>query len=228
MERRAVSFFRLVIIVLLNLCFLALVSKMVEPLPEDVPALSRVGSRGAEVEAIQETLKEYGLFDGPVTGYYGTQTEAAVRRFQRARGLTVDGIAGPQTLGALGISIGALPSATQANINLLARIISAESRGEPYEGQVAVGAVVLNRIVHPSFPDSLASVIYQPGAFTAVTDGQFDQPVAESAYRAARDAMNGWDPSGGAIYYYAPAKTSNSWIRQRPVVKTIGTHVFCL
>ncbi|HKM32150.1 MAG TPA: spore cortex-lytic enzyme [Oscillospiraceae bacterium] len=200
---------------------------MLEPVPVGTEVLSKVGSRGKEVEAIQKTLKEYGLFNTSVTGYYGTQTEAAVRRFQKARGLTVDGIAGPQTLKALGISIGTIPSATQANINLLARIISAEARGEPYEGQVAVGAVVLNRIEHPSFPDSLSGVIYQPGAFTAITDGQFNKPVADSSYKAARDALNGWDPSGGAIYYYAPAKTSNKWIRSRPVTKTIGTHLFC-
>ena len=112
-------------------------------------------------------------------------------------------------------------------MNLLARIISAEARGEVYEGQVAVGAVILNRIEHPSFPDTLSGVIYQPGAFTAITDGQFNEPVAESAYRAARDALNGTDPSGGAIYYYNPDKTSNQWIRSRPVIKRIGKHLFC-
>ncbi len=227
MEAKAISFLKVAIVVLLNLFFLTLVTKMLEPVPVGTEVLSKVGSRGKEVEAIQKTLKEYGLFNTSVTGYYGTQTEAAVRRFQKARGLTVDGIAGPQTLKALGISIGTIPSATQANINLLARIISAEARGEPYEGQVAVGAVVLNRIEHPSFPDSLSGVIYQPGAFTAITDGQFNEPVADSSYKAARDALNGWDPSGGAIYYYAPAKTSNKWIRSRPVTKTIGTHLFC-
>lgn len=227
MEAKAISFLKVAIVVLLNLFFLTLVTKMLEPVPVGTEVLSKVGSRGKEVEAIQKTLKEYGLFNTSVTGYYGTQTEAAVRRFQKARGLTVDGIAGPQTLKALGISIGTIPSATQANINLLARIISAEARGEPYEGQVAVGAVVLNRIEHPSFPDSLSGVIYQPGAFTAITDGQFNEPVADSSYKAARDALNGWDPSGGAIYYYAPAKTSNKWIRSRPVIKTIGTHLFC-
>lgn len=227
MEAKAISFLKVAIVVLLNLFFLTLVTKMLEPVPVGTEVLSKVGSRGKEVEAIQKNLKEYGLFNTSVTGYYGTQTEAAVRRFQKARGLTVDGIAGPQTLKALGISIGTIPSATQANINLLARIISAEARGEPYEGQVAVGAVVLNRIEHPSFPDSLSGVIYQPGAFTAITDGQFNEPVADSSYKAARDALNGWDPSGGAIYYYAPAKTSNKWIRSRPVIKTIGTHLFC-
>ena len=189
--------------------------------------LSKLGSSGKEVSAIQEKLKERGLFTADITGYYGTQTQAAVRKFQKQKGLTVDGIAGPQTLSALGISVGTVPKATEANINLLARIISAEARGEPYTGQVAVGAVVLNRVQHPSFPDTIAGVIYQNGAFTAVNDGQFWQPIASSAYNAARDALNGWDPSGGAIYYYNPKKTSNAWIRSRPVITTIGDHLFC-
>lgn len=189
--------------------------------------LSKIGSSGKEVTAIQQALKERGLFYDDVTGYYGTKTQAAVRKFQKQKGLTVDGIAGPQTLSALGISVGTVPEATESNINLLARIISAESRGEPYTGQVAVGAVVLNRVGHPSFPDTIAGVIYQNGAFTAINDGQFWEPVAESAYNAARDALNGWDPTGGAIYYYNPAKTSNKWIRSRPVITTIGEHVFC-
>lgn len=189
--------------------------------------LSKLGSSGSEVTAIQKALKERGLFTANVTGYYGTQTQAAVKKFQKQKGLKVDGIAGPQTLGALGISVGTVPKATESNINLLARIISAESRGEPYTGQVAVGAVVLNRVEHPSFPDTIAGVIYQNGAFTAVNDGQFWQPISTSAYNAARDALNGWDPTGGAIYYYNPRKTSNRWIRSRPVITTIGNHVFC-
>jgi len=189
--------------------------------------LSKIGSSGTEVTAIQEALKDRGLFNANVTGYYGSITEAAVRKFQKQQGLTIDGIVGPQTLRALGISIGSVPAATEANINLLARIISAEARGEPYIGQVAVGAVVLNRVEHPSFPDSFSGVIYQPGAFTAITDGQFNESVSDSAYQAARDAMNGWDPSGGAIYYYNPSKTSNQWIRTRPVIATIGSHLFC-
>ena len=225
MDKKAVSFFRIAMVVFLNLFFISMVSNMKEPETEAI--LSRVGSRGREVTAIQETLRDYGLFHNDVTGYYGTATEAAVRRFQKARNLKVDGIAGPQTLKALGISIGTIPAATQANVNLLARIISAEGRGETYTGQVAIGACILNRIKHPSFPDTLSGVIYQPGAFTAITDGQFNEPVADSAYRAARDALNGWDPSGGAIYYYNPAKTSNKWIRTRPVIKRIGEHLFC-
>lgn len=189
--------------------------------------VSSIGSRGKEVEAIQRTLRDWGLFDGPVTGYYGTITQEAVKRFQRYRGLPVTGIAGTQTLKLLGISIGEAPSATTANVNLLARIISAEGRGEPYVGQVAIGAVILNRIEHPSFPDTLSGVIYQSGAFTAITDGQFNEPVADSAYTAAREALSGSDPSGGAIYYYNPDKTSNAWIRSRPVIKRIGEHLFC-
>lgn len=207
-------------IITINLLFSAAV-------PPATPALSKLGSRGNEVRAIQEKLKERGLYKGGVDGIFGTGTQKAVRQFQKQSGLAVDGIAGPATLKRLGISIGTIPAATQANVNLLARIISAESRGESYTGQVAVGAVILNRIEHPSFPDTLSGVIYQKGAFTAVTDGQFDQPVASSAYNAARDALNGWDPSGGAIYYYNPDKTSNQWIRTRPVIKRIGKHIFC-
>ena len=189
--------------------------------------LSRVGSQGNEVKAIQQELKDRGLYSGEVDGIFGSATESAVKRFQTQQGLPADGIAGPQTLAKLGISIGTVPEANEANVSLLARIISAEARGEPYEGQVAVGAVVLNRVEHPSFPDTLSGVIYQPGAFTAITDGQFNEPIADSAYRAARDALNGLDPSGGAIYYYNPDKTSNQWIRTRPVIKRIGDHLFC-
>ncbi len=194
----------------------------------EIEAISQVGSRGAEVRAIQQKLKERGLFKSDITGYYGEITRKAVLAFQKQKGISQTGIAGPITLKALGISIGTVPAATQANISLLARIISAEARGEPYVGQVAVGAVILNRIEHPSFPDTLSGVIYQNGAFTAVTDGQFNQPVASSAYNAARDALNGWDPTGGCIYYYNPAKTSNKFIRSRQVVTVIGSHRFCL
>ncbi len=190
-------------------------------------AVSKIGSRGAEVRAIQQFLIDWGLYNGDVTGYYGEETTAAVKKFQKIKGISQTGIAGPQTLAAMGISIGQVPAATESNVYLLARIISAEARGEPYEGQVAVGAVVLNRIEHPSFPDTLSGVIYQKGAFTAITDGQFNQPISDSAYNAARDALNGWDPSGGAIYYYNPAKTNDRFIHSRPIIKTIGGHRFC-
>lgn len=194
---------------------------------EAVPAYSEVGSSGVEVEEIQRVLQERGLFSGEITGYFGEQTKKAVLAFQKQQGLNQTGVADSATLKRLGITIGTIPEATEANINLLARIISAEGRGESYIGQVAIGAVICNRIEHPSFPDTLAGVIYQNGAFTAIVDGQFNEPIAESAYAAARDALSGWDPSGGAIYYYNPKKTNNSFIYSRPVIKVIGEHRFC-
>ena len=190
----------------------------------DAASIQR-GSSGDTVRQIQTKLKKWGYYTGAVDGVYGSGTEKAVRYFQQKNGLTVDGKCGPQTLAALGIS-SAAPGGS-AQLDLLARLISAEARGEPYSGQVAVGAVVLNRVRHPSFPNTVAGVIYQNGAFTAITDGQFNQPVAASAYRAAQDALNGWDPSGGAIYYFNPAKTTSKWIWSRPLIVVIGSHRFC-
>jgi len=192
---------------------------------EPVETLSKRGSTGSEVRQIQTKLKNWGYYNGKVDGIYGSQTENAVKYFQRKNGLTVDGIAGPRTLAAMGIG-SSNTSGSNSDYQLLARIISAEARGESYVGQVAVGAVVLNRVEHPSFPNSVSGVVYQSGAFTAITDGQINEPIASSAYQAARDALNGWDPSGGALYYYNPAKTNNAWIRTRPVITTIGNHVF--
>lgn len=194
-----------------------------------VAALSSYGSRGSEVREIQTRLKRWGYYDGNIDGIYGAQTEAAVRYFQRNNGLKVDGIAGKQTLAALGISSSSSSAGglSSSELNLLARVISAEARGEPYTGQVAVGAVILNRVKSSSFPDTLSGVIYQPGAFTCMTDGQINQSVSDSAYRAARDAANGWDASGGALYYYNPNKTSNRWMHSLPVIKVIGSHYFC-
>ena len=189
-------------------------------------ALSKVGSRGSEVTAIQTRLAELGYFKDRIDGIFGSRTKAAVIAFQRDRGLTADGIAGKNTLAALGVSSSG-GGWSDSQINLLAQLISAEARGEPYAGQVAVGAVVLNRIEHPSFPDSLSGVIYERGAFSCLDDGQFYEPIASSAYSAARDAINGMDPSGGAIYYYNPVTATNKWIRSRPVIATIGKHVFC-
>lgn len=193
-------------------------------------ALSRFGSTGNEVKSIQTKLKSLGYYKGSIDGIYGTQTKNAVTAFQRNCGITVDGIAGPQTLLYLGLGSGSSSGNkfTDSEINLLAKVISAEARGESYEGQVAVGAVILNRVAHPSFPDTLSGVIYQNGAFSCVNDSNWYQPVAESAKRAARDAINGWDPTGGAIYYYNPAKTTNAWMRSRTVVKVIGNHYFCI
>lgn len=197
-----------------------------------VAALSRYGSRGDEVVKIQTKLKNWGYYKGKVDGIYGQQTYEAVKYFQRKNGLTVDGIAGPKTLAAMGISSGGSGSSGgyggygAADYELLARVISAEGRGEPYAGQVAIGAVVLNRIRHPSFPTTLAGVVYQKGAFTCVDDGQINLAPVSSAYKAAKDAINGVDPSGGAIYYYNPRTATSSWIRKRPVICTIGNHVF--
>ena len=191
--------------------------------------LSKYGSRSNEVRQIQTKLKELGYFNSNVDGIFGAKTQSAVKAFQKSKGLTVDGIAGPKTLKALGISSSSSSPTINNNndINLLARVISAEARGEVYEGQVAVGAVILNRIEHPSFPDTIAGVVYQKGAFTCMTDGQINEPVADSAYRAARDAINGLDPSGGAIYYFNPQTATSKWIWSRPQIKTIGKHIFC-
>ena len=216
------TFYKLVIALLVAvLCIKAI------DVPNTVPAYSQTGSSGTEVEEIQRVLKERGIFKGEITGYYGAQTAQAVSTFQRQQGLPETGIADQTTLKRMGITIGTLPEATDANVGLLARIISAEGRGESYIGQVAIGAVICNRIEHPSFPDTLAGVIYQSGAFTALIDGQFNEEITDSAYSAARDALSGWDPSGGAIYYYNPDKTSNEFIHSRPVIKVIGNHRFC-
>ena len=220
----------------LALAVLLSVSMVLVALVPAVEAASyKKGSSGAVVTQIQTKLKSWGYYTGTVDGIYGSGTERAVRAFQQKNGLTVDGKAGDQTLAAMGLSAGGGNSsnsggsggASSSQVDLLARLISAEARGEPYSGQVAVGAVVLNRIKHPSFPNTLPGVIYQSGAFTCITDGQFNQPVAESAYRAARDALNGVDPSGGAIYYFYPSSATSSWIWSRPLITVIGKHRFC-
>ncbi len=191
-----------------------------------VCAISRYGSTGTEVTNIQTRLKAWGYYKGAVDGIYGSGTTNAVKSFQSKNGLTADGIAGPATLTKIGLPAGSSTSSSN-DVTLLAMTINGEARGEPYEGQVAVGAVILNRVRHSSFPNSIAGVIYQPGAFTAVDDGQIDQPIYQSCFNAARDALNGWDPTGGAIYYYNPVTATNQWIRSRPIIKTIGKHVFC-
>ena len=190
-------------------------------------ALSKMGSTGQEVRNIQTRLKNWGYYTYTVDGIYGSRTVTAVKSYQRKNGLTPDGIAGPATLSKIGLPTGSTSSSSSSNVNLLAMVINGEARGETYEGQVAVGAVVLNRVKHSSFPNTIAGVVYQKGAFTAVDDGQINASVQSSCVNAARDALNGWDPTGGAIYYYNPRTATSSWIRTRPVVKTIGNHVFC-
>ena len=197
--------------------------------------LYKKGSGGETVSQIQTRLKNWGYYDGAVDGVYGSRTEAAVRWFQQKNGLSPDGQVGDQTLAALGISpgggggsgSGSGSGSQSGDLYLLARLISAEARGEPYVGQVAVGAVVLNRVEHPSFPNSISGVVYQPGAFSCLDDGQFNEPVAESAYRAAQEALNGYDPSYGAIYYFNSATATSRWIWSRPLIVQIGSHRFC-
>lgn len=196
-----------------------------------VEALSKYGSRGSEVRTIQEKLKRWGYYNGNVDGIYGSQTVAAVKRFQQKNGLKVDGIAGTQTLNAMGImtssSSGGSSSNNSSNLNLLARVIYGEARGEPYSGQVAVGAVILNRVKSSKFPNTISGVIYQSGAFDAVSDGQINLTPDSTAKKAAQDALNGWDPSYGAIYYFNPSTATNKWIWSRPLTVTIGKHRFC-
>ncbi len=189
-------------------------------------SLSKYGSKSDEVREIQTRLKKWGYYSGSIDGIFGTETKNAVISFQKKNGLTPDGIAGSKTLAKMGI-YGYNDSSSSSDYELLARLISAEARGEPYIGQVAVGAVVLNRIEHPSFPDTMSGVIYQKGAFSCLDDGQFYETVAASAYKAATDAINGLDPSGGAIYYYNPKIATSKWIFSRPVITTIGEHRFC-
>lgn len=196
------------------------------PYAEDT--LSKYGSRGGEVTKIQQKLHSWGYYNGNVDGIYGWRTAEAIKLFQRKNGLSIDGIAGPLTLEKLGItSASAAAPSYNSDLNLIARAINGEARGEPYTGQVAVGAVILNRVGHSSFPNTIAGVVYQPGAFTAVADGQINAAMVETSIKAARDALNGWDPAGGAIYYYNPRTATNQWIRGRPIITTIGKHVFC-
>ena len=197
---------------------------------KDIEALSRYGSTGSEVTQIQTKLKRWGYYNGSIDGVYGSKTLNAVKYFQRKNGLTVDGIAGEKTLAAMGItstnnSTGS--SNNFNNLNLLSRLIYGEARGEPYTGQVAVGAVVMNRVKSSSFPNTISGVIYQSGAFDATTDGQINLTPDSTARKAAQDALNGWDPSYGAIYYFNPATATNKWIWSRPMTVTIGKHRFC-
>lgn len=200
------------------------------------PKILYWGSTGEDVKSVQWKLLQWGYYNSAVDGYYGPLTFEAVKRFQSKNGLAVDGVVGPKTAAALGLYFGptgggakgtTTPGVSRSDdINILARAIHGEARGEPYIGKVAVAAVILNRVEHPSFPNTIASVIYQPGAFTAVADGQINLSPNEEALKAARDALNGWDPSYGCIYYWNPATASSKWIWSREVVIKIGKHWF--
>ena len=205
---------------------------------EAVPAASyKFGASGDQVKEIQQRLKDWGYYKGKVDGNYGKETENAVIAFQKKHGIAIDGIVGNQTAEKLGVSISGAGGASgggggggasnDSDVYLLAQLVYGESRGEPYKGQVAVAAVVLNRVESSKFPNSIAKVIYQSGAFDVVDDGQINLAPDQTALSAARDAINGWDPSGGALFYYNPDKATSKWIWSRPVIVVIGTHKFC-
>lgn len=224
---------RTVFIIVLSILFISsiIIGISIYQKESTAETLSKYGSRGTEVTQIQTKLKRWGYYSGNIDGIYGTQTVNAVKYFQRKNGLTVDGIAGPATLRAMGImtSSGSSSSSSSynSNLNLLAKVIYSEARGEPYTGQVAVGAVCLNRVKSSSFPNTLSGVVYQTGAFDAVSDGQINLTPNSTAKKAAQDALNGWDPSYGAIYYFNPSTATNKWIWSRPMTITIGKHRFC-
>lgn len=195
---------------------------------DSVYTLSKLGSQGDEVRRIQKKLKSLGYYTGAVDGVYGTGTQKAVRAFQKSCGITADGIAGPKTIRYLGLETGGNNSAySSSDVALLAKLIAAEARGESYTGQVAVGAVVLNRVEHASFPDTIAGVIYQKGAFSCVNDSNWSVSATPTSMKAAQDCINGWDPSGGAVFYFNPSKTNDTFMHSRPVITVIGNHKFC-
>lgn len=194
----------------------------------------RQGDSGEEVKTLQRKLRQWGYYEGEVDGIFGSGTKKAVIKFQQKNGLTADGIVGEKTAEALGMQLSGSSgggssgsSASDKNVYLLAQCIHGEARGESYKGQVAVGAVILNRVKSSKFPNTIAGVIYQRGAFDAVSDGQINQTPSDSCLKAARDAMNGYDPTGGCLYYYNPATTTNKWMLSKPVSLRIGNHVFC-
>ena len=209
-------------------------------------AVLRQGSKGGEVKEVQRRLKLWGYYKGSVDGVFGAGTRSAVVAFQKKNGLTADGVVGKTTYKALGMdssyqalvqqsssnsannSTGGVNGFSSSDVYLLARTIYAEGRGEPYTGQVAIGAVILNRIRHAAFPNTVSGVVYQKHAFTAVSDGQINLTPNDTAMRAARDAINGWDPTGGALYYYNPAVATSAWIFDRQTVTVIGKHVFAI
>lgn len=193
-------------------------------------AVLKNGSRGTDVKNVQTRLKNWGYYKGTVDGIYGSQTVSAVKLFQKRNGLVADGIVGAKTASAIGIRLSGSSSSggvSSSDLNLLARVIYGEARGEPYTGQVAVAAVVLNRVKSASFPNTIAGVIYQSGAFDCVADGQINLTPNATARNAAQDALNGWDPTYGCLFYYNPKTATNKWMLSRPVKLSIGNHAFC-
>lgn len=218
--------------VLLIAVVLCAVLLFVTPQTQAQTSVLKKGSSGQQVKQLQQKLNAAGFNCGTVDGIFGTNTYNAVRKFQESKGLKVDGIVGSQTAKALGLTLSSGSSSnsgySSSDVYLLAKCIHAEARGEPYTGQVAVGAVILNRVRSSSFPNSISGVIYQPYAFTAVNDGQMNLEPNDTAYRAARDAINGWDPSNGCLYYFNPSTATSKWIWSRTIKLKIGKHNFCV
>ena len=224
--RIAISF-----ILIISVAFTVIYTNYIQRAENDtaIQTLSKLGSRGEEVRKIQKKLKELGHYNGDIDGIYGTATKKAVTSFQKSCGITADGVAGHKTLKYLGLegSSSSTGKYSKSDIELLAKLIAAEARGESYVGQVAVGAVVLNRVAHASFPDSIAGVIYQKGAFSCINDSNWAVAATETSRKAAQDCINCWDPSGGAVYYFNPRKTKDAFMHSRPVITVIGNHNFC-
>ncbi len=225
------------ILILLLICIMGVGSMVVIYKMANVNAMASYNESAVQVatltteqvKTVQTKLKRWGYFNGPITGYYGPLTTEAVKYFQRVNGIEQTGTVGPITAKALGMTLTSTTASnttTSSDLYLLAKCIHAEARGESYVGQVAVGAVILNRVKSPSFPNTISGVIYQPWAFTAVHDGQINLEPNSTAYQAARDALNGWDPTYGSIYYYNPATATSAWIWSREVTVVIGKHTF--
>ncbi|HPG92194.1 MAG TPA: spore cortex-lytic enzyme [Clostridia bacterium] len=218
--------------VTLALCLLVAAVFIFVPMQKAEAAVVKQGSTGTLVKTIQTKLKNWGYYTGYVDGIYGSKTVAAVKYFQRVNGLTADGIVGKYTAAKMGVSLSTAASTSSgvssSDLYLLACLVYGEARGESYTGKVAIAAVVLNRVKSSSFPNTIAGVIYQNGAFTAVSDGQINLGTNDECTKAAQDALNGWDPTYGSLFYYNPATATNQWIRSKRVVVTIGKHVFCV
>lgn len=227
-------FLSLALLTLASSCSLLGVGQNIDRfIPNGTSYVAEAATTTAQNKQIQTKLKRWGYYTGAVDGIYGTKTRQAVRYFQSKNGLVVDGIVGKKTAAAMGINLNSSTqtsssSISSSDLNLLARCVYAEARGEPYTGQVAIAAVVLNRVKSSSFPNTISGVIYQPWAFTAVNDGQINLTPNDTAYKAAQDALNGWDPTYGCLYYYNPATATSSWIWSRKIVIQIGKHNFAI
>ncbi|MBQ8110336.1 MAG: spore cortex-lytic enzyme [Clostridia bacterium] len=215
---------------------LAVVTLAVWLAPGALAAVLEVGSSGSDVTAVQKKLIGWGYLSGSADGKYGAKTRDAVLAFQRKNGLSADGRVGPATAAAMGLTLSSSggsvaagsSSIISADHRLLSKLVYAEARGESYKGQVAVAAVVLNRVASASFPNTISGVVYQSGAFSCVSNGSINNTPDATAVRAALDALNGWDPTGGCLYYYNPKATDDKWIRTRTVKTVIGNHSFAV